>query len=96
MPFDSSTERAGREAEDVASGAFHNENLYDQNEDNHGEKIDLGTGKPFDNSTFLATDEPELTVIKEEELPKSHEDEMGDDPAAKWLQENDPEWKKTA
>lgn len=76
-------------------------NLYDQDEDSHGETTDLATGEKIDNSTFQATDEHEISV--RESFPHdgdgddaSIDKETVNDDAAKWLQENDPELKEAA
>lgn len=78
------SERALEEREKLTG--HHSEDLYDQNEDAAGEKINLATGLPFvnDNET------PELvpTVVERgtrDALPDLEEE---DDAAAKWLREN--------
>ena len=67
----------------------HSENLYDQNEDAAGERVDLATGKPFDNNG-LETIQDQLSEVKNggrDALPDLPEEE---DAAAAWLRENDP------
>ena len=62
--------------------------LYDEDQDRAGERTDLATGKPIDNSTFTATED--LIEVAESELNETKE-EM-DDEADKWLKENDPDY----
>jgi hypothetical protein len=66
---------------------LHNEDLHDENEDRAGEKVNLATGKPIDNSTYTGMEN--MSVV---EPNNTSEDIMGalpdeDDEAAKWLRE---------
>lgn len=80
-------DRAADESEDLIS--LHTENLFDQNEDMAGEKVNLATGEPINNDG--PTDYEELSVIDAaphatgDALPPLPEEE---DAAAKWLREN--------
>lgn len=70
---------------EVQTGELHNETLYDQNEDGAGEKINLATGKNFDNSTYTGMEN--LSIIDS----SRHDESEEEDAAAKWLRENDPD-----
>jgi len=78
-------------AEDEAGelSGHHSENLYDQNEDGAGEKVNLATGRQFvnDNDTVEAARNLMHAVEPGERdaLPPIEEE---DDAAAKWLREN--------
>ncbi len=69
---------------------LHFDNLFNQDEDGSGSVIDIATGEPYDNSTFLATEG--LTHISEEALTSDdkQKDTVGDR-ADVWLRDNDPE-----
>jgi hypothetical protein len=76
----------------------HFENLHDENEDRAGEKVNLATGKPIKNSGPLESADMRLSVVKR---GKENEDVLGkveeeEDAAAKWLRENDPDYRKAA
>jgi hypothetical protein len=70
---------------------LHDSTLYDQDEDRSGERVDLATGVPIDNSTEV----PGTAAIHSEfehgggtdALPS--EAGFEDDAAARWLREND-------
>lgn len=89
MPSIEGPNQKGRDEEqEVSSMEMHNQGLHDQDEDSAGEKVDLATGKEFDNSTD--TDERHLTIIKG---GHNSEDVLGalpeeNDAAAKWLREH--------
>jgi hypothetical protein len=68
--------------------SLHNDNLFDEDEDAYGERRDLATGKPIDNSTYTGMEG--LTEVLPED---SSEDVLGtvkddDDEAGRWLREN--------
>ncbi len=54
------------EQEEAGIG-MHDDNLFDQDENAAGEKVDLATGKRIDNST-QNPGEPELTVFKRKKV----------------------------
>lgn len=72
------------ERKETDAGEHHNSNLFDQNEDRAGEKIDLATGRPIDNSTDHGLEH--LSV--HDDLPHLKDDEDKDSPGEKWLREN--------
>ncbi len=80
------------ELKETNAGEHHVSNLFDENESRFGgDKMDLATGKPIDNSTSdpldgLAIHDPLSSAL----------DDADDDDAARWLRENDPEYKKAA
>ncbi len=76
------------ELAETRAGEHHFSNLFDQDEDRAGEKTDLATGQPIDNSTDLGLEH--LTI---HDLPP-HSDDDSDDEAARWLRANDPNYKK--
>ena len=64
-------------------GTHHNSNLFDENEDRAGEKVDLATGKAIDNSTDFG-----LRGLRvHDKLPENGEDEDKDSPGAQWLRD---------
>lgn len=77
------------ELREVESGELHNTNLYDQNEDPNGDKVDLGTGQAIDN-TSIERESEMLTGVSADEL-FSNNDEQSGDAADQWLRENDPD-----
>jgi len=87
MDFEKPANLKARAEQEEMSGN-HSENLYDQNEDAAGEKFDLATGKPFDNTRSEAAGAT-LTRVEPSEsgdaLPPLLEE---DDAAAKWLREH--------
>lgn len=68
---------------------LHFDNLFNQDEDGSGSLLDIATGKPYDNSTFLATEG--LTHISDEALVEKDKHKSEDDAADAWLRNNDPE-----
>ncbi len=73
----------------------HSYDLYDQNESASGEKTDLATGRPIDNTGEESTD-AQLQVV---DSGAGHEDALPpvrerDDAAARWLRENDTDFKR--
>jgi len=86
-----------------ASAKFHDENLYDVDENGAGEFYDLTTGEPYDNSTFTDATYWRTTEAGFELSPmdlgedQDHEDVLGgirdpgfeNDPAAQWLAEHE-------
>ena len=78
--------------EETVNDGQHNEDLFDQDEDHAGEKVDLATVKAFDNSTYTGTEDfQELAENKDgedadfTELLKS----VGDNEEARaWLRKN--------
>lgn len=69
----------------------HFDNLYDQDEDAAGQKIDEATGEQIDNSSSRDTTDEELTVVDPD---TQSEDALGTipedaDAAAQWLREHD-------
>ena len=68
----------------------HFNNLFDQDEDVAGQKIDEATGKPIDNSSTVENLEEQLITVE----PDSKSDDMlgklpePDDAAARWLREH--------
>lgn len=72
-------------------GGLHFDNLYDQNEDEAGEKVDLATGEPIDNSTAKNGDIDPEVVVREGRVVELDLRETGKDNAGeKWLRKNDP------
>lgn len=85
--FDNEEDKGGRNKEEADNSGLHDADLYDQDEDGSGEKVDLVTGKPIDNSTQTGLED--LRVVND-----THDkDEHRNDAAAKWLRENDPDLK---
>lgn len=79
---------------DARYDGMHMDNLFDMDESTSGERIDPGTGLPYDNSTdkdeqlFLEGSERQIgRVFDLEELEQNAEEEM--DEADAWLAEND-------
>lgn len=86
-PKDHENLRAHDEA--VVVSGHHSENLYDQNEDAAGERIDLRTGLPFVNDA----DGAEATAHQMHAVEHGSTDALPDllepeDDAARWLREN--------
>lgn len=71
----------------------HSEDLYDQDEDRAGEKMNLATGENFNNSESDPAHFKNLKILEPtgsaDVLPPLREEE---DAAAKWLRENDPKY----
>lgn len=65
---------------------LHNTNLFDQDEDQWGNKTDPATGKPYDNSTYTGMED--LKIV--DGIEPSDTEEL-DDEAGKWLEKNDPD-----
>jgi len=71
------------------------EKMFDQDEDVSGEKTNLATGKEFDNSTdkgfgsLTFTDPKKLKRVRTEDMLGDIPPEDPEDPATKWLREND-------
>ena len=89
--FDKPTEKFEEEVKEVSEGSNHTENLFDLNEDIHGEKVDLATGKEIDNSTYLGHEGATMVVVDDSEILEQTPGMVGIDPndeAAKWLAEN--------
>jgi hypothetical protein len=75
----------------VAGLGNHFDNLFDENEDRAGERYDLATGRPIDNSTEAAPGD-ELTAIERRASDLS-QDALGsidepEDEATRWLRKN--------
>jgi hypothetical protein len=88
-PFDAEgSEALEAELNETKAGEHHNSNLFDQDEDRAGEKVDLATGTPIDNSTDHG-----LGGLTIHQTPHVESDDKND-AAAKWLRENDPEKKQ--
>lgn len=81
--------RIAEERAELEGGEMHSSNLYDQDEDAGGERVDLATGKPYDNST--ATAEQIDNLSEREGFEEEEGDDATDDEAARWLAENDPD-----
>ncbi len=83
----------GRDDGDDTVG-FHQENLFDQDEDGSGNTIDARTGLPFDNSTDEGLDG--LSVVEDKKLvPRRLGIEAlkgAGDAADIWLQKHDPDY----
>ncbi len=73
-----------RNAEEETNDKLHSEDLFDQDEDRAGEKINLATGEAIDNSTYTGFEA--LSVVDE-----TVEDESDVTPGERWLRENDPD-----
>ena len=71
-----------RNHEEQSNDKLHSEDLFDQDEDHAGEKIDLVTGKSIDNSTYTGLEN--LSIVDE----TADEEELT--PGERWLRENDP------
>jgi len=69
---------------------MHSENLFDQDEDGAGERRNLATGRPFDNSTETGLETLSIRETKDdfEDLLGRVDDGTDDDEAARWLAEN--------
>lgn len=94
MPFEGAPEgnqKAHEEFDDITDN--HSANLYDQNEDAAGEVVDLATGKKINNSgnVVIGGKLSRVEAGTTDALPDLKEEE---DAAAKWLRENDPNYKK--
>lgn len=90
VPFNAhGSEALKDELKETSAGEHHFSNLFDQDEDRAGEKTDLATGRPIDNSTDHGIDQ--LSV--HHDIPAEVKDDE-DDAAARWLRENDPNHKK--
>jgi hypothetical protein len=85
---DHGSEALKAEIKETAAGEHHFSNLYDQDEDRAGAKVDELDGKPIDNSTDHGLNN--LTV--HDDIPSEKKDDE-DDAAARWLRENDPKLK---
>lgn len=87
-PFEGASNQRARDEKSELPG-HHSENLFDQNEDAAGEKIDLATGKPFvnDNDSVVAVSSNLYAVEagSKDALPDLPEE---NDAAAQWLREN--------
>lgn len=86
----SRSEHERQQLHEITDRDMHFSNLHDQDEDQSGEKIDLATGKPYNNSS--ETGHEKLSELTEDELDKIEDDE---DAATKWLRENDPDYGKS-
>ncbi len=81
----------GSKARDEVDPGTHFNDLYDENEDRSGERVDLATGKRIDNSSpSAAIDKLDRIVAPPE---GNSEDALGalpkeDDAAARWLREH--------
>lgn len=73
-------------AEEGTNPFMHDANLYDENEDRAGERYDLATGKPIDNSGEIGLEK----LPTADEIDGAIDPETDDDEAARWLRENDP------
>lgn len=75
-----------RAVEEGADPAFHNDNLFDQNEGAGGRLIDEATGKPIDNSTVTGLESLSVVDVNRRRgsndvlgpIPKSKEDREAD------------------
>ncbi len=85
----SDADRTKTEQEEAKSLSLHIDNLFDQNEDFGGEKVDLATGRPIDNSTATSREIDGITARKAGQAPIGKVVEA-EDAAEKWLRENDP------
>lgn len=84
-----------RVAEEARNDEHHNSDLFDQDEDGAGEKVDLATGKKIDNSTYTGkedlrdiTDEELTADTKEADLDELAKLISGNAEAEQWLKEN--------
>jgi len=87
-PFEGASNQRAQHEKDVLSG-HHSSDLFDQNEDLAGEKINLANGMPIvnDNDSMEAA-RMALSAVEagaEDALPDLEEE---DDAAAKWLRAN--------
>ncbi len=89
-------DRLGIEQEELASLTMHTSNLFDEDEDFAGQKVDEGTGERIDNSTARIEDLDRLDVLDGDVLqkPSDYDKAIEEDEAAKWLAEHDPKLKK--
>jgi hypothetical protein len=78
-------ERALHQREDALKDGYHFDNLFDQNEDEAGEKIDLITGKQIRNDTD--TQPESIRYVSEKELTADDAivKEIEDDITTKWF-----------
>ena len=84
-PSKDSNTRLGQEGGELEGLSLHIDNLFDQNEDVHGQKVDEATGKEIRNDE---SPDMELTEVEAEDikpLPEGQDFEDEDDEAAKWL-----------
>ena len=90
-------QRAKYEKRHLNMGKIHFEGLYDENEDRAGEKRDLATGKPIDNSK----DDLGPINLKIKRGRKKSQDALPplpeeNDEAARWLKEQEIKRRKAA
>jgi hypothetical protein len=76
------------EFKETAAGEHHVSNLYDENEDTNGDRVDLSTGEPIDNTTMPGDSDNRAIVSS---LHLSTDNQAGD-ATDKWLQDNDPNY----
>lgn len=81
--------RLVEEERESKEGHLHADNLFDENEDFAGEKVDLATGKPIDNSTATSEHIDGIVTRKADQAPIGKVVEA-EDAAERWLRENDP------
>ena len=97
MEFEPNKHNSRARDEFRARSIHHSDDLFDQNESPSGEKVDLSTGLPIDNSTSTGMEDLEVTEVgKEDALPPlaRQEDEAEEDKAEKWLRAHDPKYGK--
>jgi len=91
LHFDKPTEKFEEEVQEVSEGSNHIENLFDLDEDIHGEKVNLATGEKIDNSTYTETEGVAMREVEADVALGEKPEMVGIDPnddAAKWLAEN--------
>lgn len=89
--FDRKDGKHNDELREVDSGENHFQNIFDEDEDRAGERVDLATGKPIDNSTYTAVEGATIRIVSDSEAMREKPEDVGidtNDDAAKWLAEN--------
>jgi hypothetical protein len=89
-----------KDEKDLDMGLIHNTGLYDLDEDKSGEKVDLATGKPIDNSSSDPGAQ-KLYAVNGGKRPKGYNDALPpikdeDDAAAKFLREYEEQQRKAS
>lgn len=90
--FETTKDKNTRNGEESSNDRLHGSDLFDQDEDSAGEKYDLATGKPIDNSTVTELDG--LTITDENDNNKDNDLEelkdaiSNDKEASEWLKKH--------
>ncbi len=81
-------ERARGQQEDALKEGYHFDNLFDQNEDGAGEKINPETGEFIINDSDKDLENSEVMSIDNKGKLKDIKRTLKDEAATKWLREN--------